>query len=147
MRQIIFLIVCIFLIIISTNVSTAYKQNPNYYPVHQYITKNATEVWPLISYEIKNHAENPINKSIESSILSKIYYSSGKDIITGSGEEDVPIIEAFQHFWESDNPNNDWDGNPADYNDGLNILGWYNQQSSSFQLDFQYWRNRNRECC
>ncbi len=78
----------------------AYKINPT--PVHEHITNESKEVWPLIPYEIKLHLGKSINASINST------YDSGDDIVTGSAEEDraMDTITAFfrNHFFQPDNP-------------------------------------------
>lgn len=135
-KRILYFILIVALILSLVQLSVAYKQDPDEdTPVHQHITKEALEVWSQIPYEIKDHASNSIYTDLASNKITKVKYSSGKDIITGSGEEDVPIYEAFQHFWEPDNPES------GKYNDGLNIIGFYNQQSS-YRKALGYWTEK-----
>lgn len=94
----------------------AYKAQYNTTPVHQHLAKEALDIWPLIPYEIRDHATNSINKPLKYSFLLPIGYSFGDDIITGSAEEDIPPWESTMHFWESDSPQN------GNYNDGIDII-------------------------
>jgi hypothetical protein len=89
----------ILLIVTYMNFSMAYDVDP---PAHQHITNEATEIW----IEIPDIFDEYSSSDIESE-LDKLGYNSGEDMIIGSGEEEVPIIRAFGHFWELDVPEYD----------------------------------------
>ena len=127
-RKIILQIFVLF--ILATSVSAFSSSYPNV--VHEYITNESQEVWSLIPYEIKNHLRNSLDITIYPYIPE--YYNSGDDIIDGSGEEDAPVTRAFEHFWESDHPQD------GIYNDGLKVL-WI-ERGSSYTKALEYWKTK-----
>lgn len=102
MKQKLFLNVFVFILLI-TSVS-GYKQNPINAPTHQYITKESLDVWNDLPPEFLKNSNHSISDSLDESFfgLTHLKYSSGKDLITGSGEEDIPEWEALTHFWDAD---------------------------------------------
>lgn len=99
-------------------------------PEHQYIAKEALNVWEGVDPEIKNYvrSSNPSDEQIacKSELELELGYSTGDDVLTGAAEEDnftgvdfttIPIFCApqncsgyeglngyFEHFWEPDDP-------------------------------------------
>ena len=100
----IFLLISFFGILILIPNTLAYHVGSGS-EVHQHLTKEAVEVWPLIPVEIKEHSGKPISTNImDSSAFDSLSYDAGDDIIDGSGEEDVPVTNVVLHFWQPDNP-------------------------------------------
>lgn len=111
-----------------------YKIDPDK-EVHQYIAKEAVDIWKVITYEIKNHSNNTIDTILDGSFApDSSVYDIGDDIITGSAEQDrvysTMIVANTNHFWNPDNPQN------GDYNDGLVIFG------SSYKRAENYWKTK-----
>ena len=86
------------LLIFFTNSAHSYSVDPPS-NTHQYITNESQIVWKLIPKEIKDHLQTPLNQNLD------LGYQNSEDIITGSGEEDVPFTKTRKHFWQPDNPN------------------------------------------
>ncbi|HLD15770.1 MAG TPA: FG-GAP-like repeat-containing protein [Candidatus Nanoarchaeia archaeon] len=91
---IVVLLILIFPIVNAYNVESGEE-------VHQYLTNESKAVWEQIPFEIKNHSTNSITRT-----SSDNGYNQGDDIIDGSREEDLPIIEGrfLRHFWQPDSP-------------------------------------------
>lgn len=79
-------IIIFVMFILCPNIALAYSPD---FPtaVHQYITNESKEVWPIIPLEIIGD------------------YDTGDDIISGSAEEDRPILRYTQYLWRPDDPN------------------------------------------
>lgn len=104
--------------------------------VHQYITKEAEDIWLSIPNEIKYKLADDIN---DTDINGKYDANKADDIITGSAEEDLTIstIVAFysNHFWDPDTPNTGGLGEArGKYSQGLLSNG-----ESSFTKAYTYW--------
>jgi len=107
------IIIFVLFIVSLSQIVLAYEVALSNETVHQYLTKEAVEVWKDIPNEIRNHTLNSITLGFE-----KIWpdYDDGDDTITGSAEEDSRF-RFLGHFWQVDNPT------PIgyiDYDDGLN---------------------------
>ena len=148
---------CILLTILTIFVS-AYRQgpededaeHPNTY-VHQQITNESQKVWSLIPYEIKNHLGNSVDsdpndevsyESLGSCIREDADYSTGDDVITGSGEEDntrSTCLAVFgNHFFDPDSPNN----RPSWYPRGDYSKGLLDTSASAFTKSLEMWRTK-----
>lgn len=126
-------------------------EHPNRY-THQYITNESLFLWSLRPYELRNYVYNSLSVDLnnEMSYDSLITcskedakYSSGNDILTGSGEEDNTRSTCSalfsNHYWDPDYPEYiDLDPfnmyeDPA-YNAGLLTRG------SNFRKALNYWK-------
>jgi len=114
--------------------SHAYSIDTPNATVHQHISKEARDVWIGIPNEMLSHSDNDISSDLDSFIGN---YDEGDDIITGSGEEDIPIIQTLKHFWESDTHQD------GEYNLGLDFFG---QQDSSYRTAMTYWNEKIIPC-
>lgn len=115
--------------------------------VHQHISKEASEVWGLMPYEVKENLNNSIYTDITDLWFWDFGYNNGDDIIDGSGEEDkawclfsgASSCPYYHHFFDPDDPNAKWDFDPADYNHG-----WENLPTaqSSYRKALEYWETK-----
>lgn len=150
-------IILIFSLI--SSFALAYHQAPtpdNKY-THQYITNESFYLLNNVPIEIKLHLinnlnadpngevsfEDPFYVGLKNCIKHSARYSSGDDIIIGSGEEDNTLstcIAAFSnHYWQPDSPIILTDYNTGQspyYNEGLLNPG------SSFQKALDYWKTK-----
>lgn len=117
----------ILIFMLTTASVLAYSPDPPNY-VHQYITNQSRNVWPLIPYEIKTH----LNASLDNSLGSGTY-DTGEDIISGSGEEDRPFFNVRFHLWDPDVPNF---VDVGDYNNG--VYGF----KSNYQNALGIWKTK-----
>lgn len=118
----------ILLIILSSDVIPYKMETPNM-TVHQHITKEASKVWKLAPFEIKNHTNSDITAE-----LDNLEFQEGEDTIVGSGEEDVNNSKEshpyFRHFWNPDEPNG------GDYDEGLVVF------ESSYERARRFWTKK-----
>ena len=126
-------ILILFLFLILASYVLPYKVEPNM-TVHQHITKEASKVWKLIPFEVKNHTRSSIQAQLDDD-----GYQGGEDAVVGSGEEDEgPELFPFKnHFWNPDNPNTLSNGS---YNDGLDVFGV--NVDSSYKKAKELWTER-----
>lgn len=138
-RKLLFLTFVVILSLLYASFTFAYKSNSEN-PVHQYITNESQFVWSQAPFEIKSHLATNLSQEPDKENYGTYRF---EDIITGSGEEDYPITEAFEHFWEPDNPN--YPSN-SEYNDGLDVAVWcgsiYGNCRSSYKKALDYWNNK-----
>ncbi len=122
-----FVIFLLFILIVN-----AYDIDPPSQTVHQHITNESKYLWVSIPDEIKEHLKKPINSTLNDN------YNIDDDIIIGSGEEDKPITDAWQHFFNPDIPQS------GVYNDSINKcpppIG-SKECGSSYQKSLSYWNN------
>ncbi len=142
----------ILTIITLTFIVSAYKVEPNK-EVHQYIAKEAKDVWPLIPYEIKQN----INLTDYNASLDTTGYDTGEgeNILIGAGEEDTDncplahqyldvILSGFRqcpyydHLWDPDYP----DGGINDlYTDDYN-KGYDTKSNSNYYKARILWKDK-----
>ncbi len=118
-------------------------------PVHQYLTREAADVWEGLPAEIRSHLSNSIYHDVDLP-CSAHYDPDFDDIVTGSADEDqesYPYVcdsrprytnGFLEHFWDPDRPDF---GGPGGYDKGFSDPNFHDGQefASAYRKAQELW--------